>query len=236
MAAPSIVELEIPDGVSFENMLDGETTSVSPFIAIHYQFRNADDNKPLRLSDFKAYLSAEGTLQDLQFLLWYKDYSRRFALLAPEEMILHPPWTDEDHKRAIHTLSPKTGACPTKVDEEDKLPSEFSNRRWPSLPSIASFERKASSEDQTRPSTTNSEDEKDGFRLVMLQDRPRQPSKVRLGLAPPIQMAEKPLDVKLVAPWDEPPASYVPYPYFNFSRNSRYKEQIAAYQRLLSKF
>lgn len=151
-------------------------------------------------------------------------------------MILHPPWTDEDHGRAIQALAPRIGPCFSELELRDRSPSASSNKRWPSLPSFASSEKNTSSEDQTRPSTVNSEDEKDGFGIVMLRDPPRRPSKIQLAWAPPVQMAEKPLDIKLVAPWDEPPTSYVPYPYFNPNHNSSHREQIAANQRLPGKF
>ncbi len=130
-------------------------------------------------------------------------------------MILHPPWTNEDHERAVQSLASgrqaQTCFRPSTNSAHHRDISPESSHRLPTPPaSVAEsnlrISDRISSADPTPPSTANSELEPlraFGQRLTATPNPiPRCNSKIV-----PIQMAEKPLDIKLVAPWDEPPLS-----------------------------
>lgn len=162
-------------------------------------------------------------MQNLRFLLWHKGYAQRFAQLAPEEMILHPPWTEEDHERAVQSLPYQNSTKPPQLSPLSTGSSLVNQKEL-------SYHNKADSPyDSTRSSLANSDNDKDDlqdFELPKtLRPPPRRKSKTRPTIIP-IQMAEKPLDIKLVAPWDEPPLSTAP----PFKLN--YNSLIAANQQL----
>ena len=49
--------------------------------------------QPCTLRDFMMYLHFfEHTVENMQFLLWHEDYTRRFEALPASEKALSPPW------------------------------------------------------------------------------------------------------------------------------------------------
>jgi hypothetical protein len=125
-------------------------------------------------------------------------------------MILHPPWTNDDHERALKALAVGTKSC-LNAPKQQRTSSQCSFKGWQSPPSSSVSGKESSDRDEKdtpRPSIAHSDDGKEDFGVLRMP--PTRISKVRHGIVP-ILMAEKPLDIKLVAPWDEPPLSYTPY-------------------------
>lgn len=60
------------------------------------KFSVPDVTKPCTIREFMNYLKyIEHDAENLQFFLWYKDYTVRFANLADSEKSLSPEWTAE---------------------------------------------------------------------------------------------------------------------------------------------
>ncbi|KAH7419829.1 regulator of G protein-like protein [Cadophora sp. MPI-SDFR-AT-0126] len=71
-------ERAIPEGLSFENILDNRTLP------------------PFSLNDFMDYLVyVEFSAENMQFYLWFKDYVRRFEALPEKEKALSPEFLPE---------------------------------------------------------------------------------------------------------------------------------------------
>lgn len=55
---------------------------------------NADRTQPCTVRDFMNFLKyIELSAENLQFFLWYRDYSKRFNELPDSEKVLSPEWT-----------------------------------------------------------------------------------------------------------------------------------------------
>lgn len=83
----------IPDALSFDRIIAGGVCPVSsPFFYGCYFF--AKTWQPLTVRDFMNYLKyIEHDAENLQFYLWIRSYSQRFANLSDAEQALSPPWT-----------------------------------------------------------------------------------------------------------------------------------------------
>ncbi|EXJ77993.1 hypothetical protein A1O3_09152 [Capronia epimyces CBS 606.96] len=88
----------IPEALSFDKIISGGTCP------------------PVTTREFMDFLRyIEHDAENLQFYLWYRDYSKRFAELPPTQQRLAPEWTAEQ------ALVEKTGA------EKEKLPKKVAN-------------------------------------------------------------------------------------------------------------
>ena len=84
----------IPPNLSFENVMDGKTLPVS-YISRSFSFYITANMRPqpCSLQDFLDYLVyIAHDAENLQFYLWYLDYSRRFKNLPESERRLSPEW------------------------------------------------------------------------------------------------------------------------------------------------
>ncbi|KKZ59882.1 hypothetical protein EMCG_05268 [[Emmonsia] crescens] len=62
---------------------------------------------PCTLRDFMTYLIyVERNAENLQFFLWYRDYTRRFALIAESHGQLSPEWTGEEKRKTDTSAQP----------------------------------------------------------------------------------------------------------------------------------
>lgn len=69
----------IPEGLSFENVISNLSLP------------------PCGLGDFMDYLYyIEETAENLQFILWYRDYTRRFEEISDAQKLLSPKWEQQD--------------------------------------------------------------------------------------------------------------------------------------------
>ncbi|KAL8964237.1 MAG: hypothetical protein Q9183_004594 [Haloplaca sp. 2 TL-2023] len=97
------VNFGIPEALSFDRIIDGGTCP------------------PCTTRDFMNYLIyIEHAAENLQFFLWYRDYTKRFQQLSTNEQNLAPIWTIEqaeaqalamkDSSNPMKTISPETAA------------------------------------------------------------------------------------------------------------------------------
>lgn len=69
-------------------------------------------HQPCTTRDFMNYLKyIEHAAENLQFWLWYRDYSKRFSDLPPNEQCLAPEWT-------VEQAEAETPKIPQKVSPE----------------------------------------------------------------------------------------------------------------------
>ncbi|MCJ1481097.1 hypothetical protein MMC06_001253 [Schaereria dolodes] len=90
----------IPDALSFDRIISGGTCP------------------PCTTRDFMNYLVyIERAAENLQFYLWYRDYSKRFSELSPNEQALVPKWNFEKAENEVLTAS-NSSTLPKKLDPE----------------------------------------------------------------------------------------------------------------------
>ncbi|QIX01079.1 hypothetical protein AMS68_006596 [Peltaster fructicola] len=83
----------IPESLSFDKIIAGGTCP------------------PLTVRDFMNYLKyVEYSAENLQFFLWYKDYTSRFDKLPDNEKALSPTWTKSDAEAALASRPRKPNA------------------------------------------------------------------------------------------------------------------------------
>lgn len=119
----------IPDALSFDRIIDGGTCPVrvnrwqqpTPFRQCQFDRGLTVPTQPCTARDFMNYLIyIEHAAENLQFWLWFRDYTKRFAQLPQSEQSLAPVWTLEQleadtmaiNNPAVGTkgLSPETAA------------------------------------------------------------------------------------------------------------------------------
>ncbi|KAL8869634.1 MAG: hypothetical protein Q9174_004125 [Haloplaca sp. 1 TL-2023] len=108
----------IPEALSFDRIIDGGTCPPTPYsvetMLIHL-------SQPCTTRDFMNYLIyIEHAAENLQFFLWYRDYTKRFHQLSTNEQNLAPIWTVEqaeaqalamkDSSNPMKTISPEAAA------------------------------------------------------------------------------------------------------------------------------
>jgi len=71
--------------------------------------------QPCTVRDFINYLiHVERSAENLQFYLWYKDYSERFAILPYSDLVLSPEWTEKQATTKKHN-SARTSKKPPNI-------------------------------------------------------------------------------------------------------------------------
>ncbi|KAF2116743.1 hypothetical protein BDV96DRAFT_544293 [Lophiotrema nucula] len=125
----------IPDALSFDRIIAG---GVCP---------------PCTVREFMNYLKyIELAAENLQFFLWFRDYSKRFANLPESEKVLSPEWNgeapDAENQHRPARLNPDTAAV-------------FKGTDFASEPKVTEAE-KGSNPFFTPPRTPNSEAQRDG--------------------------------------------------------------------------
>ena len=84
----------IPERLSFDNVMEGKTLPVSTCVDLGEV--HCLQAKPCSLVDFMDYLFyVSRDAENLQFLLWLRDYTRRFNELPESEATLSPEWAPD---------------------------------------------------------------------------------------------------------------------------------------------
>ncbi|CAO2650909.1 Nn.00g092060.m01.CDS01 [Neocucurbitaria sp. VM-36] len=127
----------IPEALSFDRIIAG---GVCP---------------PCTVRDFMNFLKyIELSAENLQFYLWFRDYSKRFDELPESERVLSPEWTGEKESQA----EPKTGLKPTNPEAT----AMFKGTDFASDPKINESEKSGSNPFFTPPRTPTSTDRRAG--------------------------------------------------------------------------
>jgi hypothetical protein len=123
----------IPEALSFDRIISGGVCPVcqsflgpSPILVTNPLFQ------PCTVRDFMNFLKyIEMSAENLQFYLWFRDYSKRFGELPASEKALAPEWSGEKatteatagpktvNAEAAAILSGSDFASDTKVDESE---------------------------------------------------------------------------------------------------------------------
>ncbi|ORX97358.1 hypothetical protein BCR34DRAFT_167289 [Clohesyomyces aquaticus] len=141
----------IPEALSFDRIIAGGVCPVRYFRHAQLKlskrnqaFANSSTSQPCTVRDFMNYLKyIELSAENLQFFLWFRDYSKRFNELPESEKALSPEWTVENAEaeapaRSKH-LHPETDAVfrgtdfagESRVVEAEKTNPFFTPPRTP---------------------------------------------------------------------------------------------------------
>ncbi|KAL6721921.1 hypothetical protein ACLMJK_001026 [Lecanora helva] len=107
--------------------------------------------------DFMNYLVyIEHAAENLQFYLWYRDYSKRFSELPPTESSLAPTWSAEQAEQDVQAIN---GPPPLKQKVSPETATVFKGTDF--APPVASVTEVKGNPFHTPPRTPNND--KDGF-------------------------------------------------------------------------
>lgn len=123
----------IPEALSFDRIISGGVCPVSPS---HYAMTQLTTTQPCTVRDFMNFLKyIELSAENLQFYLWFRDYSKRFEELPQSEKVLSPEWTGDNSNGEVRS-GPKANrpevttifkgtdfASDPKIDESEKAGS-----------------------------------------------------------------------------------------------------------------
>lgn len=86
---------------------------------------NADHKQPCTVRDFMNFLKyIELSAENLQFFLWYRDYSKRFNELPESEKVLSPEWTGSQTNGEVPKLSKQSPEATAILQGTDFAASE----------------------------------------------------------------------------------------------------------------
>jgi hypothetical protein len=134
----------IPEALSFDRIIAGGVCPVSltitfitcrPFLhnKTHTPLPSSNTNhiQPCTVRDFMNFLKyIELSAENLQFFLWYRDYSKRFNELPASEKALSPEWTGvstsngDASKSAVQNMHPEVSAMLDGTDFDGNQQNE----------------------------------------------------------------------------------------------------------------
>jgi hypothetical protein len=143
----------IPEALSFDRIIAG---GVCPVSLSYYAMSQLIGAQPCTVRDFMNFLKyIELSAENLQFYLWFRDYSKRFEELPGGEKALSPKWTgDNNNGNGEVRIGPKANKTEATVI--------FKGTEFASDPKIDEYEKTGSNPFFTPPRTPTSLGPRDG--------------------------------------------------------------------------